>query len=123
MPGPPPQVTHGPFSGMMRPVPDVRPCERAMETALPLIGLVFALLFMVTLVRALIFGHRHRDRFADSGLAERSLWWFRLFQKNGFGPEAESRRRKLAVRLIVFGGLFFATGAAIQIVLGPPAPR
>ena len=91
-----------------------------MQNALTLLGLAFAALFLLTLIRALIFGHRHRDRFADSGLAERSLWWFRLFQRNGFGPEAEEARRRLAVRLIVFGLLFFATGAMIQLTFAPP---
>ncbi len=91
-----------------------------MMNALTILGLVFAALFLLTGIRAMIFANRHKAQFAESGIAERSLWWFRLFRKGGFGPEAENERRRIARMLIVFGGLFFATGGLIQLLFVPP---
>jgi hypothetical protein len=90
-----------------------------MMNALTILGLVFAALFLLTGIRAMIFANRHKDQFADRSVLEKSAWWLRLFRKDGFGVEAEAERRRLATMLIVFGGLFFVTGGLIQLFLVP----
>ena len=88
---------------------------------LSIIGVVVAFLFLFTMIRAMIFANRHKDRFADLGILGKAAWWFQLFKKDGFGPEAEAERRRLARALIVLGALFLALGGMIQLMAPAPA--
>ena len=73
--------------------------------------------FLVSSLRALLFALKHKDQFTQASAIEKSGWWLRLFQKNGFGPEFEDKRKSLSFQLIGFGLAFLVVGVIVQLLL------
>ena len=92
-----------------------RDITRSMGTlAITILTIAVGLAFLVSAIRAALFANRHKDKL--TGVDERVAWWIRLFMKNGYGPEAEDERRKLALQVLIPFALFFALAGAVQIM-------
>ncbi len=84
-----------------------------LESALPFLAPLVAFGFLINGIRALIFATKYKDQLADANIVEKSLWWLKLFQKDGFGTKAERERRNISMWLIILGGTFFLGGAIV----------
>lgn len=95
-----------------------RDMTRTMNSlVVTILTIVAGLAFLVSAIRAARFASRHKDKL--TGVDERVTWWMRLFMKNGYGPEAEDERRKLALQVLIPFALFFALAGAVQIMSMP----
>jgi len=88
-----------------------------MIMILTIIGIIAAVGFFVSSIRALLFALKYQDQFSQASVIEKSGWWLRLFQKNGFGSKVEAKRKSLSVQLIGFGIAFFVVGGIVQLLL------
>ncbi len=73
--------------------------------------------FFFSFFRTAKFANRHKDRLATLG--DKASWWMRLFVQDGFGPDVEPERKKLALQWLISGVLFFLVAGSAQLIFTP----
>ena len=90
-----------------------------MEIAFLVLLAVAGVVFFTGFIRAARFAQRNKDKLP--GIVNRSTWWIRLLMRNGYGPELEDERSKLALHLFAGFAMFFAIAGAAQFLFAPAA--